>query len=145
MQPLFDVSLNPVLKGLFRVLQYYPSLNRSKCCSKGICTGNTSSYNFDPTSHHLTISFTHLVWHFSRVLSPNETDSYCSAYTVSILYSIPYLLFIFLGNLHAFSISWDILNCWRCPFCKTPNYAVEYRGVKTKEERSIEQFVSLIY
>uniref|UniRef100_J3LBA7 GW2 n=1 Tax=Oryza brachyantha TaxID=4533 RepID=J3LBA7_ORYBR len=28
----------------------------------------------------------------------------------------------------------------QCPFCKTPCYAVEYRGVKTKEERSIEQF-----
>ncbi|CAG7903298.1 unnamed protein product, partial [Brassica rapa] len=31
------------------------------------------------------------------------------------------------------------LNIVRCPFCKTPNYAVEYRGVKTKEEKSIEQ------
>ncbi|KAG2252749.1 hypothetical protein Bca52824_082885 [Brassica carinata] len=27
----------------------------------------------------------------------------------------------------------------QCPFCKTPNYAVEYRGVKTKEEKGIEQ------
>ncbi|KAF1001481.1 hypothetical protein AG4045_026323 [Apium graveolens] len=27
----------------------------------------------------------------------------------------------------------------RCPFCKTSNYAVEYRGVKTKEEKGIEQ------
>ncbi|KAL7252773.1 hypothetical protein ACSBR1_007358 [Camellia fascicularis] len=27
----------------------------------------------------------------------------------------------------------------RCPFCKTLNYAVEYRGVKTKEEKGIEQ------
>jgi hypothetical protein len=27
----------------------------------------------------------------------------------------------------------------RCPFCKTPNYAVEYRGVKSKEEKGIEQ------
>ncbi|MBA0746686.1 hypothetical protein Gogos_009183 [Gossypium gossypioides] len=26
-----------------------------------------------------------------------------------------------------------------CPFCKTSNYAVEYRGVKTKEEKGIEQ------
>ncbi|KAL0663505.1 hypothetical protein Bca4012_100342 [Brassica carinata] len=31
------------------------------------------------------------------------------------------------------------LNTVRCPFCKTPNYAVEYRGVKTKEEKGIEQ------
>ncbi|KAK6230882.1 hypothetical protein QUC31_002400 [Theobroma cacao] len=27
----------------------------------------------------------------------------------------------------------------QCPFCKTSNYAVEYRGVKTKEEKGIEQ------
>ncbi|KAL6999254.1 hypothetical protein U1Q18_000415 [Sarracenia purpurea var. burkii] len=27
----------------------------------------------------------------------------------------------------------------QCPFCKTSNYAVEYRGVKTKEEKGMEQ------
>lgn len=27
----------------------------------------------------------------------------------------------------------------QCPYCKTLNYAVEYRGVKTKEEKGIEQ------
>ncbi|KAI8023425.1 E3 ubiquitin-protein ligase DA2 [Camellia lanceoleosa] len=27
----------------------------------------------------------------------------------------------------------------QCPFCKTLNHAVEYRGVKTKEEKRIEQ------
>ncbi|KAG6755136.1 hypothetical protein POTOM_040951 [Populus tomentosa] len=27
----------------------------------------------------------------------------------------------------------------QCPFCKTANYAVEYRGVKTKEEKGLEQ------
>ncbi|PNY02490.1 RING/U-box domain-containing protein, partial [Trifolium pratense] len=27
----------------------------------------------------------------------------------------------------------------RCPFCKTANYAVEYRGVKSKEEKGLEQ------
>ncbi|XWS27447.1 hypothetical protein CRYUN_Cryun26dG0116100 [Craigia yunnanensis] len=27
----------------------------------------------------------------------------------------------------------------QCPFCKTSNYAVEYRGMKTKEEKWIEQ------
>ncbi|CAL5392049.1 unnamed protein product [Camellia sinensis] len=32
-------------------------------------------------------------------------------------------------------------NHMRCPFCKTMNYAVEYRGVKTKEEKGIEQIV----
>ncbi|MBA0783703.1 hypothetical protein Gotri_001374 [Gossypium trilobum] len=31
------------------------------------------------------------------------------------------------------------LDVLRCPFCKTSNYAVEYRGVKTKEEKGIEQ------
>ncbi|KAK1616491.1 hypothetical protein QYE76_022008 [Lolium multiflorum] len=60
---------------------FYPSLNRSKCCSKGICT--ECFLQMKPT-------------HTAR---PTQ-----------------------------------------CPFCKTPNYAVEYRGVKTKEERSIEQF-----
>lgn len=33
------------------------------------------------------------------------------------------------------------LNLFRCPFCKTSNYAVEYRGVKTKEEKGLEQIV----
>lgn len=32
----------------------------------------------------------------------------------------------------------------RCPFCKTTNYAVEYRGVKTKEEKGMEQIVRLV-
>ncbi|KAJ0530799.1 putative protein Sip5/DA2 [Helianthus annuus] len=27
----------------------------------------------------------------------------------------------------------------QCPFCKTFNYAVEYRGVKAKEEKGLEQ------
>ncbi|CAN1335552.1 E3 ubiquitin-protein ligase DA2 [Linum perenne] len=56
---------------------YYPSLNRSRCCMKGICT----------------------------------------------------VIFFWLA----------VLNCTRCPFCKTSNYAVEYRGVKTKEEKGLEQ------
>ena len=30
----------------------------------------------------------------------------------------------------------------RCPYCKMLNYAVEYRGVKTKEEKGVEQIVS---
>jgi phage FluMu protein Com len=30
----------------------------------------------------------------------------------------------------------------RCPYCKTLNYAVEYRGVKTMEEKGVEQLVS---
>lgn len=35
------------------------------------------------------------------------------------------------------------LTVARCPFCKTANYAVEYRGVKTKEEKGLEQIVRL--
>lgn len=59
---------------------YYPSLNRSRCCMKGICTEC-----------------------FLQMKTPNST--------------LPS----------------------QCPFCKTFNYAVEYRGVKTKEEKGLEQ------
>uniref|UniRef100_A0A5B7ARE2 Putative RING-type E3 ubiquitin ligase n=1 Tax=Davidia involucrata TaxID=16924 RepID=A0A5B7ARE2_DAVIN len=59
---------------------YYPSLNRSRCCMKGICTEC-----------------------FLQMKTPHSTRP------------------------------------TQCPFCKTLNYAVEYRGVKTKEEKGIEQ------
>ncbi|XP_044474048.1 E3 ubiquitin-protein ligase DA2-like [Mangifera indica] len=59
---------------------YYPSLNRSRCCMKGICTEC-----------------------FLQMKNPNSSRP------------------------------------TQCPFCKTSNYAVEYRGVKTKEEKGIEQ------
>ncbi|XP_010537678.1 PREDICTED: protein sip5-like isoform X2 [Tarenaya hassleriana] len=59
---------------------YYPSLNRSRCCMKSICTEC-----------------------FLQMKNP------CSARPT------------------------------QCPFCKTSNYAVEYRGVKTKEEKGMEQ------
>ncbi|KAL7186083.1 hypothetical protein ACSBR2_027942 [Camellia fascicularis] len=59
---------------------YYPSLNRSRCCMKGICTEC-----------------------FLQMKTPNSTRP------------------------------------TQCPFCKTSNYAVEYRGVKTKEEKGKEQ------
>ncbi|KAL7252801.1 hypothetical protein ACSBR1_007391 [Camellia fascicularis] len=62
------------------LLLYYPSLNRSRCCTKGICTEC-----------------------FLQMKTPNSTRP------------------------------------TQCPFCKTLNYAVEYRGVKTKEEKGIEQ------
>ncbi|KAG0487351.1 hypothetical protein HPP92_009446 [Vanilla planifolia] len=62
-------------------LQYYPSLNRSRCCMKGICT--ECFLQMKPP--------------------PNSTQS------------------------------------TQCPYCKTQNYAVEYRGEKTEEERGIEQ------
>ncbi|KAL4023483.1 hypothetical protein IC575_017241 [Cucumis melo] len=59
---------------------YYPSLNRSRCCMKSICTEC-----------------------FLQMKVPNSTRP------------------------------------TQCPFCKTSNYAVEYRGVKSKEEKSLEQ------
>lgn len=59
---------------------FYPSLNRSRCCLKGICTEC-----------------------FLQMKTP------CSARPT------------------------------QCPFCKTTNYAVEYRGVKSKEEKGMEQ------
>ncbi|CAL5187229.1 unnamed protein product [Lathyrus oleraceus] len=59
---------------------YYPSLNRSRCCTKSICTEC-----------------------FLQMKVPNSTRP------------------------------------TQCPFCKTANYAVEYRGVKSKEEKGMEQ------
>ncbi|XP_075644395.1 E3 ubiquitin-protein ligase DA2 isoform X2 [Castanea sativa] len=59
---------------------YYPSLNRSRCCLKSICTEC-----------------------FLQMKVPNSTRP------------------------------------TQCPFCKTANYAVEYRGVKSKEEKGLEQ------
>ncbi|CAI9784316.1 unnamed protein product [Fraxinus pennsylvanica] len=59
---------------------YYPSLNRSRCCKKSICTEC-----------------------FLQMRSPNSTRP------------------------------------TQCPFCKNLNYAVEYRGVRTKEEKCLEQ------
>ncbi|XP_006655805.2 E3 ubiquitin-protein ligase GW2-like [Oryza brachyantha] len=59
---------------------FYPSLNRSKCCAKGICTECFLQMR-TPTSCRPT----------------------------------------------------------QCPYCKMSSYAVEYRGVKTKEEKGNEQ------
>lgn len=59
---------------------YYPTLNRSRCCMKSICTEC-----------------------FLQMKNPNSTRP------------------------------------TQCPFCKTSNYAVEYRGGKSKEERGLEQ------
>ncbi|KAL5151390.1 Protein sip5 [Glycine soja] len=68
---------------------YYPSLNRSRCCTKSICTEC-----------------------FLQMKVPNSTR--------------PTQIIVCLNDL-------------RCPFCKTANYAVEYRGVKSKEEKGLEQ------
>ncbi|KAK1258633.1 hypothetical protein QJS04_geneDACA017826 [Acorus gramineus] len=59
---------------------YYPSLNRSRCCMKGICTEC-----------------------FLQMKPPHSTRP------------------------------------TQCPFCKTSSYAVEYRGMRTKEEKGMEQ------
>lgn len=59
---------------------YYPSLNRSKCCLKGICTEC-----------------------FLQMKPPHSS------------------------------------RLTQCPYCKTSNYAVEYRGERTREERGLEQ------
>jgi hypothetical protein len=68
------------------------------------------------------------------VFSTDESSQFNSSYTVSFIinaiifpFSIPILL--------------SHLTVVRCPFCKTENYAVEYRGVKTKEEKGLEQIV----
>ncbi|KAL2943446.1 E3 ubiquitin-protein ligase DA2 [Bienertia sinuspersici] len=70
---------------------YYPTLNRSRCCMKSICTEC-----------------------FLQMKNPNSTrpTQYPS------LYADPTVI---------------------CPFCKTSNYAVEYRGGKSKEEKGLEQ------
>lgn len=72
--PRFDLEGCPIC------FLHYPSLNRSRCCMKGICTEC-----------------------FLQMKPPHSTRP------------------------------------TQCPFCKTSNYAVEYRGVKTKEEKGIEQ------
>ncbi|XP_047341813.1 E3 ubiquitin-protein ligase DA2L-like [Impatiens glandulifera] len=74
-----DESTNE-LEGCPICFLYYPSLNRSRCCIKGICTEC-----------------------FLQMKTPNSTRP------------------------------------TQCPYCKTSNYAVEYRGGKTKEEKGIEQ------
>ncbi|KAG6535826.1 hypothetical protein ZIOFF_000855 [Zingiber officinale] len=69
---------------------YYPSLNRSRCCMKGICT----------------VALLKLVSSAECFLQMKPSHS---------------------------------ARPTQCPFCKTSNYAVEYRGAKTKEEKGVEQ------
>lgn len=40
-------------------------------------------------------------------------------------------------------LKYVLLNSIRCPFCKTSNYFVEYRGARTKQEKRREQAVSV--
>ncbi|XP_009387883.2 E3 ubiquitin-protein ligase GW2 isoform X3 [Musa acuminata AAA Group] len=80
---------------------YYPSLNRSRCCMKGICT-----------------DFWIVCIHVFFVPSL-ELDSSAEC-------------FLQMKPPHSTRPS-------QCPFCKTSNYAVEYHGAKTKEEKGVEQ------
>ncbi|XP_064977818.1 E3 ubiquitin-protein ligase GW2-like isoform X1 [Musa acuminata AAA Group] len=80
---------------------YYPSLNRSRCCMKGICT-----------------DFWIVCIHVFFVPSL-ELDSSAEC-------------FLQMKPPHSTRPS-------QCPFCKTSNYAVEYHGAKTKEEKGMEQ------
>ncbi|KAF8408873.1 hypothetical protein HHK36_004942 [Tetracentron sinense] len=91
----FDLEECPIC------FMYYPSLNRSRCCMKGICTAFNMSICFGCVF-------------FVRVLSADETASFYLSNTVSFI-------------------------CNKCPFCKTSNYAVEYRGMRSKEEKGMEQ------
>ncbi|XP_010278034.1 PREDICTED: uncharacterized protein LOC104612343 [Nelumbo nucifera] len=75
-----DSNNNPDLEECPICFFYYPSLNRSRCCMKGICTE-------------------------------------------CFLQMRPY----------------NAMSSAQCPFCKTPSYAVEYRGARTQEEKGLEQ------
>lgn len=86
----------------------------------------------------------------SRMFSTDEDAEFVQSHAVSLtlafgcsvidfkVYSTVYevTLFYIISSMPVF------LNVRRCPFCKTSNYAVEYRGVKTKEEKGIEQIVN---
>ncbi|WZY77187.1 hypothetical protein YC2023_023571 [Brassica napus] len=84
---------------------YYPSLNRSRCCMKSICTEC-----------------------FLQMKNPNSARP--------TQYPLNSIMILIINKELYFDV---LLNIMRCPFCKTPNYAVEYRGVKSKEEKGIEQ------
>ncbi|KAL6506917.1 hypothetical protein OROHE_022354 [Orobanche hederae] len=89
---------------------YYPSLNRSRCCLKGICTDMKSPNSSRPTQYPWFLEY---------------------------VYSICFAKKKVIVSGHVFSCT--VFAFERCPFCKTSNYAVEYRGVKTKEEKGLEQ------
>ncbi|KAJ4958141.1 hypothetical protein NE237_025252 [Protea cynaroides] len=81
--PCFDgveETNNPDLEECPICFFNFPSLNRSKCCMKGICT------------------------ECFLQMKPSSATLYA-----------------------------------QCPFCKTPSYAVDYRGAKTREEKGLEQ------
>ena len=64
---------------------------------------------------------------------PSPCMSYLHVYNMSFLFTLK----LFTTGMLVY------LNLRRCPYCKTSNYAVEYRGVKSKEEKSLEQIVRL--
>lgn len=70
------------------------------------------------------------------MFSTDESSQFNSSYTVSfIINAMPFPFSI--------PVPLSYLTVVRCPFCKTANYAVEYRGVKSKEEKGLEQIVRI--
>lgn len=125
------------------IFQYYPSLNRSRCCTKGICTGK----------YHVIVAFKVTLFENNTIISLtfllfNQNVSYRWRPQIphalrSILISCSIIIIVFFLLFQIIYIScFQFLTIPRCPFCKTLNYAVEYRGVKTKEEKGQEQIVS---
>ena len=120
----------------FFPVQYYPSLNRSRCCLKSICTGDIIQQLSQMIYVVISICLQFDQSSSTRVFSTDESSQFNSSYTVSFIinampfpFSIPILL--------------SCLTVVRCPFCKTANYAVEYRGEKTKKEKELELSVRI--
>ncbi|XVF18333.1 hypothetical protein REPUB_Repub11eG0012500 [Reevesia pubescens] len=75
-----------------------------------------------------------------RVFSADEESEFDPSYSVSFaVMKLTVELFNFFSCIHTCIPMFALLDILRCPFCKTSNYAVEYRGVKTKEEKGVEQ------
>lgn len=71
---------------------------------------------------------------FLQMKNPNSARP--TQYPYNLVFN--YIVWIWVNGSSCLNV---LLNIMRCPFCKTPNYAVEYRGVKTKEEKGMEQVV----
>lgn len=75
------------------------------------------------------------------MLPSDEESEFNTPYSVSFSYC-SYIGCYYFDNCAIFVNSSTIT---RCPFCKGSNYAVEYRGVKSKEERGLEEVVRPIF
>lgn len=119
--------------------QNYPTVNRSRCCMKSICTG------MHPVPLILLAYVIYEQVHMLNVLFWLLCQNAFFRWRIRIRHVL--LSILFYVQLHYMLLLWQFrwfcrfLNCDRCPFCKSPNYAVEYRGVKSKEERGLEQVV----